>query len=257
MSEKPSNATVAPPSAANDDLPVARRSPVSGPLLEATDVAKHFRMGQEDIQVLRSIHLKVEPGEWVSIIGASGSGKSTLLHLLAALDRPDRGTLKVEGRSIFDLGAGDLNRYRVEKVGIVFQAYHLLPELSALENAMISGMMRRRADRGEGTLRDRATALLDQLGLGHRLRHRPNKLSGGERQRVAIARALINRPVLLLADEPTGNLDQRTGQHILELFQRIHQSGQSIIMVTHEPGIAAMADRCLQLDDSGLSPAKV
>lgn len=238
-------------------------------LLQARKLCKTFRMGTETLTILNDIDLSVRAGEWVSIVGASGSGKSTLLHLLAALDRPDSGGLTVGGREVFAMSSSAVNRYRVEQVGIVFQAYHLLPELTAMENVMISGMMGGGPARLNGSepgqaasgswfsgrrrvLQSRATALLEQLGLGQRLRHRPNKLSGGERQRVAIARALFNRPALLLADEPTGNLDHRTGMQILDLFQSIHAAGQTIIMVTHDPEIAARADRRLTLDETGL-----
>ncbi|MCC7145571.1 MAG: ABC transporter ATP-binding protein [Phycisphaeraceae bacterium] len=224
-------------------------------ILAARDLHKHYRMGEEDLHVLAGVEIAVKPGEWVAVLGASGSGKSTLLHLLGGLDRPDQGQVWFDGQEVFRLRGGRLDRYRNQHVGFVFQFYHLLPELTALENVLIGAMV--------GTTmwgwplisrekRQQATDLLEQLGLGERLRHRPNKLSGGERQRVAIARALVNNPDVLLADEPTGNLDQKTGQQILEVLQSLHRAGQSIVMVTHDTRIAAAADRQVTLEGGRL-----
>ncbi len=221
------------------------------PILRATGLHKHYRLGGQDLHVLRGVDLTVHAGEWVAILGASGSGKSTLLHLLGGLDRPDEGEVHFNGDNVFQLGAGDIDRYRNRHVGFVFQFYHLLPELTALENVLVSAMMSRSIIRWPGerrAARQRAVELLTQMKLGDRLRHRPNHLSGGERQRVAIARALVNEPKVLLADEPTGNLDADTGKQILGVLADLHKAGQTIVMVTHDQRIADYADRCLTLE---------
>ncbi len=216
------------------------------PILEATDLHKTYRMGAVDVPVLRGSSISVSAGEWVSILGSSGSGKSTLLHLLGGLDTPDpgQGDIRFDGRPIANLRRGARNRYRNRDVGFVFQFYHLLPELTVLENTLLPGLV------GSGIQpdRDRARTLLGSFGLDHRLNHRPRELSGGERQRVAIARALLNRPKILLADEPTGNLDQETGKEILDLLKKEHESGLTILMVTHDRQIADLADRTVILN---------
>jgi len=258
-------------------------------MLQVRHLHKTYRLGRVDVPVLRGLSLGVERGEWVAVLGASGSGKSTLLHLVAGLDRPDRAVhtapcakcghdltglrinrcprckavapltqLKAsgvwfDGRHVDDLPPRALDRYRAQSVGLVFQFYHLLPELTVLENVLMGAMVRhgRLGYRARaGGLRKRAHKLLDSFGLSERLRHRPAELSGGERQRVAIARALINEPPLLLADEPTGNLDQSTGEAILEALQVVRSElGQTIVMVTHDRGVAARADRTVTLVD--------
>ncbi|MCC7204389.1 MAG: ABC transporter ATP-binding protein [Phycisphaeraceae bacterium] len=220
-------------------------------ILQAQGLHKTYRMGDEDLHVLRGVDLGVAEGEWVAVLGASGSGKSTLLHALGGLDRPQRGQVIFRGESVWGQSTSWIDSFRGRDVGFVFQFYHLLPELNALENVLIGAMISSpvtgwRAIRDER--RKRAAELLGQLGLGERLRHRPNKLSGGERQRVAIARAMINSPAVLLADEPTGNLDAATGRQILEVFQTIHRAGQTIVMVTHDAKIAAAADRQVTLE---------
>ncbi|MFP4145257.1 MAG: ABC transporter ATP-binding protein [Phycisphaeraceae bacterium] len=220
-------------------------------LLRATDLHKHYRMGGEDLHVLRGVGMSVARGEWLAVLGASGSGKSTLLHLLGGLDRPDSGAVWFGDTNVFRLRGGRLDRYRNRHVGFVFQFYHLLPELTALENVLVSSMIGRSIvawPGHRGAARRRAAELLERVGLGERMKHKPAKLSGGERQRVAIARALMNEPDLLLADEPTGNLDAETGGHILELFRELHAGGQTIVMVTHDVTIAAAADRRLTLE---------
>ena len=225
--------------------------PPESPLLEARGLCKLYRMGGQDLQVLRGVDLEVHAGRWVAVLGVSGSGKSTLLHLLGGLDRPDQGQVVFEGRQLFRFRGRKLDRYRNRRVGFVFQFYHLLPELSALENVMIASMIGTSSlgwRRSRVATRRRAELLLDQLGLSHRLKHRPAKLSGGERQRIAIARALINEPALLLADEPTGNLDAETGGQILEVLREFHNAGQTIVMVTHDPVVASAADEQLTLE---------
>lgn len=223
-------------------------------LIRVENLYKTYRLGRVDVPVLRGACLTVERGEWLAVLGASGSGKSTLLHLMGALDRPDRGGGKppgdvfFDGRALSSLSARELDRFRAERVGFVFQFYHLLPELNVLENVMLAAMILGAGDRHRRQAA--AAALLDTLGLGHRLRHRPAELSGGERQRVAIARALINEPEVLLADEPTGNLDRATGATILEaIAQMRRRRGQTVVMVTHDPDVARHADRVVRLED--------
>ncbi len=227
------------------------RVPHGSPILRAVGLHKTYRMGGDKVHVLRGVDLSVNAGEWLAVLGASGSGKSTLLHLLGGLDRPERGEVMFDGEPVFKGGQSQIDLYRNRTVGFVFQQYHLLPELSALENVMIVAMIGvsvGRFSKERQHIRKRASELLDQMGLGDRLKHRPNKLSGGERQRVAIARALVNEPAVLLADEPTGNLDEETGQQIMGVFGKLHQQGQTVVMVTHDQRIAALADRQLRLD---------
>jgi len=223
-------------------------------LLEAEHVKKTYRLGRVSVPVLRDASISIAEGEWVAIIGSSGSGKSTLLHLLGGLDRvdADSGPIRFGGSDLRGFGAARENRYRNRDVGFVFQFYHLLPELTVLENAMLPalvGLSRLRWYGGRRELRRRTTELLERCGLAHRLAHRPAELSGGERQRVAIARALINEPRVLLADEPTGNLDVHTGGGILDLLSSCHAGGLTVVMVTHDATVAARATRCVRIAD--------
>lgn len=219
-------------------------------ILQATGIEKTYRIGGRDLQVLRGVDAQVQNGEWLAVLGRSGSGKSTLLHILGGLDRPDAGQVTFRDQTLFDLYGNVLDGYRNKHVGFVFQQYHLLPELTAMENVLVAAMiqpgplgwLKQRRE-----VKDRAAALLDRVGLSDRLTHKPNKLSGGERQRVAIARALINQPAVLLADEPTGNLDIDTAGGIIDLFQSLHQDGQTIVMVTHDQAVADVADRQVTL----------
>lgn len=236
------------------------QTPDSGPqtLLSARGLHKHYRIGGKDLHVLRGVDVDVARGEWIAVLGSSGSGKSTLLHLIGGLDQPNEGTVSFNQENIFKLRGGALDRYRNRHVGFVFQSYHLLPELTALENVLIGAMIRSSvlgwpSRRGEA--RARAADLLERVGLGERMKHRPSKLSGGERQRVAIARALVNEPDVLLADEPTGNLDTETGKSIMELITDLHKQGQTIVMVTHDQEIAAAADRRVWLRKGALQEA--
>jgi len=213
-------------------------------------------MGRVKLKVLKSCSLSVKKGEFLAIMGASGSGKSTLLHLLGALDTPDRGTVIFNGENIFSGSAARRDRLRNLSFGFVFQFYHLLPELTVLENTLIPCMvshsvLRWYAKRSQ--LRKQASAMLERMGLSDRLRHRPNELSGGERQRVAIARALANQPQVLLADEPTGNLDTATGREILSVLKTLNKEGQTIVMVTHDPQVAASAHRIVSLVDGKIT----
>lgn len=231
------------------------------PLIQAISVYKTYRLGRVDVPVLRGASLDVREGECVAVLGASGSGKSTMLHLLGGLDRCDRSAadgsaaneLQFEGRSIRGFSSSELDRYRNRTVGFVFQFYHLLPELNVLQNATLPAMVgvgRFKWASISGEVRARATTLLERFGLGHRLGHRPVELSGGERQRVAIARALINQPRVLLADEPTGNLDAATGASILDAMMELRrEQGQTMVIVTHDARTAERADRIVRLRD--------
>jgi len=226
--------------------------------ISVRSVRKTYRLGRVRVPVLHGVDLDVKSGEWVTILGASGSGKSTLLHLMGGLDRPDKDSsnppsVKFENRDLTKQSKRALDRYRADDIGFVFQFYHLLPELSVLQNVTIGSMIKHgrlgyRNHRAEAV--ERAESLLERFGLSHRLKHRPAELSGGERQRVAIARALINEPSLLLADEPTGNLDLKTGESILEAIIEHRQSaGLTLVMVTHDERIAERADRVIRLVD--------
>lgn len=220
-------------------------------MLTAVDLHKTYRKNAYNVPVLRGLDLDVSPGEFLSIVGASGSGKTTLLHLLGTLDRPDQGTIHLDGRRIDDLPAKERDRLRNATFGFIFQFYHLLPELTTLENVLMPGMIGHSTLGWFGqrrTLRRRATELLERVGLGHRLKHKPRELSGGEMQRAAIARALISGPRVLLADEPTGNLDAETGASIIELLRDLNsRDGLTIIMVTHNLDIVAETDRVVRL----------
>jgi ABC-type lipoprotein export system ATPase subunit len=221
-------------------------------MLKANEIYKSYKMGQAKIDVLKGVDLSVQPGEFVAIVGASGSGKSTLLHILGALDEPDAGSVEFEGKRLDKFSGGQLNRFRNQMVGFVFQFYHLLDELNMLENVVLPAMAQ------SGTLgwlkrrigvKKRAKDLLERFGLAERIAHKPYQLSGGERQRVAIARALMNEPRVLLADEPTGNLDSETGNGILEVLEELNHNGQTIVMVTHDDRIARRAHNTIRLAD--------
>jgi predicted ABC-type transport system involved in lysophospholipase L1 biosynthesis ATPase subunit len=222
-------------------------------VLQATGLSRSFRMGQETVQVLRGVDLQLRTGESIAVMGRSGAGKSTLLHLIGLLDRPDAGTLVLDGETATGLSRAGRARLRNRLVGFVFQFYHLLPELTALENALLPrmiavGPLRWRRERKAA--REQAVALLGELGLADRTRHRPSRLSGGERQRVAIARALVGQPRLLLCDEPTGNLDERTSGVIADqIFELSRRHGTALILVTHDKELAARAGRLLVLHE--------
>jgi ABC-type lipoprotein export system ATPase subunit len=221
-------------------------------LLEAEGLYKSYRMGATEVSVLRGVDLAVKKNEFVAIVGASGSGKSTLLHILGALDKPDKGVVRFEGRDLKRMGSGELNRFRNKMVGFVFQFYHLLDELNVLENVFLPTMAGKSVIGWLGSriwAKKRARELLARLGLDERTNHKPYQLSGGERQRVAICRALMNEPRLLLADEPTGNLDSVTGNGILNVFEELNRAGQTIVMVTHDERIAQKASRVITLAD--------
>jgi ABC-type lipoprotein export system ATPase subunit len=226
---------------------------LSKALLEASGIHKGYRLGPTVVQVLRGANLTVRDGEFLAIAGASGSGKSTLLHILGALDAPDSGQVRFDGAPIELKNAKQADRFRCESVGFVFQFYHLLPELNLMENVLMPCMVRysprqwRRRAKREST--ENADRIVEIMGLRDRIKHRPNELSGGERQRVAVARALVNNPRVLLADEPTGNLDSVTGCGILDAIEKLNQAGQTIVMVTHDPLVAERAHRVVRLHE--------
>ena len=215
-------------------------------LIETVDLWKTYIMGAEQIHALRGVSLQIERGEYVAIMGPSGSGKSTLMNLIGCLDTPSRGSYLLNGKQVSQMNDNELARIRNEEIGFVFQTFNLLPRASALKNVELplvyAGVPPKERER-------QARAALDKVELGSRIGHKPNELSGGQRQRVAIARALVNNPSILLADEPTGNLDSKTGLEIMSVFERLHKAGNTIVLVTHEADVAAYAHRAIHLRD--------
>ncbi len=238
-------------------------------LLRAKGIHRTYGQGHTEVKVLRGVNIDVANGEFLVVMGASGCGKSTLLHILGALDAPDRGSVEFRGENLFQRSAAAQGHYRNHEIGFVFQFYHLMPELNVLENVLIPRLVTHSLwtwGRAKQESRAAAAQLLERVGLSGRARHRPNELSGGERQRVAIARALVNRPALLLADEPTGNLDEVTGADILKLLVELNDAGQTIVMVTHDAKVASQAHRRVHLSEgvirettqnSGKEPVRV
>jgi putative ABC transport system ATP-binding protein len=215
-------------------------------LIETRDLWKTYVMGSEEIHALRGVSIEIERGEYVAIMGPSGSGKSTLMNLIGCLDTPTKGSYLLNGKQVSQMNDNELARIRNEEIGFVFQTFNLLPRASALHNVELPLVY---AAVPAKDRQSRAKAALDKVELSERMSHRPNELSGGQRQRVAIARALVNNPSILLADEPTGNLDSKTGTEIMALFARLHAAGNTIILVTHEADIAAYARRAIHLRD--------
>lgn len=216
-------------------------------ILVASGLRKSYTLGSQELEVLRGIDVRVRRGEALVIVGASGAGKSTLLHLLGGLDAPSAGDVSLDGASLFDMSRAARTKLRNEQIGFVFQSYNLLPELDALENVCLPALLQPRARDG---VEERGMELLKAVGLGGRMEHRPAELSGGEQQRVAVARALMNRPGLVLADEPTGNLDSKTGEAILDLLWRLREeSGTTLVMVTHDEHVATRGERVLEIAD--------
>ena len=215
-------------------------------LIEIRNVSKIYHLGDEEIRALDNVSLDIEQGEFLSIIGPSGSGKSTLMHILGCLDSPSHGEISLDGTAIQDASPSELARIRNQKIGFVFQFFNLLPKLNVLQNVEVpmiySGV-------GKRERRERAMDSLKMVGLEHRMKHRPSQLSGGQQQRVAIARALVNSPKIILADEPTGNLDSHTGEAILDLFRELSRRGRTIALVTHDPEIAAVTPRRIEIRD--------
>ena len=215
-------------------------------IIETHDLWKTYVMGTEEIHALRGVSIGIERGEYVAIMGPSGSGKSTLMNLIGCLDTPSKGTYTLNGKGVGTMNDDELARIRNEEIGFVFQTFNLLPRATALHNVELPLIY---AGVHSKTRMERAKTALDKVELGDRMGHRPNQLSGGQRQRVAIARALVNNPSILLADEPTGNLDSKTGIEIMALFARLHESGNTIVLVTHEPDVAAFAYRAIHIRD--------
>jgi putative ABC transport system ATP-binding protein len=215
-------------------------------LIEVHDLRKTYHMGTTEVQALRGVDLAVAHGEFVAIMGASGSGKSTMLHLLGCLDRPSTGTYRLDGREVGSLSDAELSRVRNRQIGFVFQAFNLIPQHNVLENVELPLIYK---GVGRGNRRETSLELLRQVGLAKKIWHRPRELSGGEMQRVAIARALAIEPLLLLADEPTGNLDSQTGEGIMKLFTDLHQRGTTILVVTHSQETAAYTNRVIEMKD--------
>jgi putative ABC transport system ATP-binding protein len=216
-------------------------------MIEARNVHKTYRMGKVTLPVLKGVSLRIEDGSFTAVMGPSGAGKSTLLHLLAGLDAPTSGEIFWDGQPVSRIDDGGRSVFRNRTIGIVFQFYHLLPELSALENVMVPGLV---AGRSRRAARERAEACLKDVGMSGRSRHRPRELSGGEQQRVAIARALVNEPALLLCDEPTGNLDSKTGGEVIDLLVRLHRRDEaSLVLVTHQEKLAELAHARVILED--------
>jgi len=221
-------------------------------LIRAENLFKSYQMGITQVQVLKGVNITVKNGEFIAVVGASGSGKSTLLHILGALDKPNKGNVVFDGRKLDNFSERELNRFRNKMVGFVFQFYHLLDELNVLENVYLPAMISKGLVvwlGGKKLVKKRAKELLERFKLADRMNHKAYQLSGGERQRVAIARALMNQPQLLLADEPTGNLDSETGNGILEVFEELNQTGQTIMIVTHDERVAKRAGRIVILED--------
>ncbi|OGO22509.1 MAG: GTPase [Chloroflexi bacterium RBG_16_51_9] len=215
----------------------------NGTLIEIKNVSKNYN---GKVCALDNIDLSIKKGEWLSIMGPSGSGKTTLLNIVSCMDRPSSGLIVVDGADIGRLDRNELTRFRRETVGLIFQQFHLVPYLDALENVMLAQYFHSMADEAE------ARQALERVGLGDRLHHMPSQLSGGEQQRVCIARALINQPKLVLADEPTGNLDQKNEELVMELFQAMHREGHTIIIVTHDPDVGKLADRRVYLEHGSI-----
>lgn len=219
-------------------------------MIALKDVHRHYHMGPTVVRALDGVNVQVEKGEFVAVTGPSGSGKSTLMNIIGCLDQPDNGTYHLNGEAVEDLGADRLAKVRNRSIGFVFQNFNLLPRLTALENVEVplvyGGMSRQERH-------ERARLMLKRVGLAERASHRPNELSGGQRQRVAIARALATDPAILLADEPTGALDSRTGEEVMQLFQELNREGATIVLVTHEADVAAHAQRAIHILDGKVS----
>ncbi|WKV10869.1 ABC transporter ATP-binding protein [Marivirga harenae] len=215
-------------------------------VIQTEDIAKIYRMGTETVEALKSVSINIDKGEYVAFMGPSGSGKSTLMNIIGCLDTPTRGRYQLAGQDVSETSENDLAEIRNKEIGFVFQTFNLLPRQSSLENVALPLVY---AGFSKSEREERALEVLTSVGLGERAYHKPNELSGGQRQRVAIARALVNNPSIILADEPTGNLDSKTSYEIMELFQYLHDQGNTIVMVTHEDDIAQYAHRIIRMRD--------
>lgn len=216
------------------------------PIIQTKEIAKLYQMGEEEIHALKSVSIEVKRGEYVAFMGPSGSGKSTLMNIIGCLDTPSSGMYRLNDQDVSDMSENELATVRNKEIGFVFQTFNLLPRSSSLDNVALPLIY---AGISKSERNDRAIEVLESVGLGTRAYHKPNELSGGQRQRVAIARALVNRPSIILADEPTGNLDTKTSYDVMDLFQDLHDQGNTIIMVTHEDDIAHYAHRIVRLKD--------
>ncbi len=216
------------------------------PIIQTKDIAKVYQMGEEEIHALKSVSIEINRGEYVAFMGPSGSGKSTLMNVIGCLDTPSSGTYRLNEQDVSDMTESELATVRNKEIGFVFQTFNLLPRSSSLDNVALPLIY---AGVSKSERNDRAMEVLESVGLGSRAYHNPNELSGGQRQRVAIARALVNSPSIILADEPTGNLDTKTSYDVMDLFQDLHDQGNTIIMVTHEDDIAHYAHRIIRLKD--------
>jgi lipoprotein-releasing system ATP-binding protein len=216
-------------------------------VITVTDLSKSFPMGGQTLTVLKGVNLQIQRGELIAVVGASGAGKSTLLHIIGTLDRPTQGTVHFDGQDMFKLSEGEQAEFRNRRIGFVFQFHHLLPEFTALENACMPALIQRRQ---KADIEPEAIALLEEVGLGARLHHKPGELSGGEQQRVAVARALLQKPDLVLADEPTGNLDTHTGDALFAMMRALNKArGTTFVIVTHNDKLSAQADRIIHMQD--------
>ena len=227
---------------------------MSNPLIKITNIKRDFVLGDEIVYVLKGIDLEINKGEYVALMGPSGSGKSTLMNLLGCLDTPTSGTYILNGKDVSQMHDDDLAEIRNKEIGFVFQTFNLMPRTTALDNVALPMVY---AGHSKSERIERATEVLTQVGLNDRMDHKPNQLSGGQRQRVAVARALVNKPSIILADEPTGNLDSKTSVEIMGLFNEIHAQGNTVILVTHEEDIAAYAHRIIRLRDGVIETDKV
>ena len=222
-------------------------------IIDICDMKKIYGMGDSEVAALNGIDIDICEGEFVAIMGPSGSGKSTLMNIIGCLDRPTSGSYKLDGEDVSNLSREDLAKIRNHKLGFIFQSYNLLPKMTAVENVMLPMMYQRINTVHTGDRRQKAIEALDQVGLANRANHHPMELSGGQQQRVAIARALINDPVLILADEPTGNLDTKSSYEIMDLLHKLHERGRTLVMVTHEPDIARQMSRIVHIRDGKLA----
>ena len=222
---------------------------MSYPIIDVKDLTKVYGTGESTVHALAGVTTTVQQGEFVAVMGPSGSGKSTLMNIIGCLDRPTSGSYLLDNRDVSRLSKNELAQVRNQKIGFIFQSFNLLPRLSALENVMLPMLYNPDSALHDRERKRRAIAVLEAVGLEKRMNHRPNQLSGGQQQRVAIARSLVNQPPLILADEPTGNLDSRSGEEIMELLHQLHTQGGTVLMVTHEPDIAAHAQRIICVRD--------